>query len=1695
MDKKDNPQIEKAMKSSIQAIENGDILGGKKGLIWVLRNDPNNSEAWMLLAGVIGDKNKEADCYSMVLKLDPNNENAYRELKNLGYQPEILNNRGLTRETPKTKGDGVSEHEQIRVEEEVGDPVKYKLEASRSELLDLSLFNKLLNYRSLKTRGVEIIDENTIDLYRILVKEGRMMTFLPTPERNDEDQEILLEEDSSGGDGSLGQPDEFEAEKALRFTDNKLQTPYTSQTLQKRLLNTYYAAQTYIEEQGVNILYLALGMLHWHESQSSELLRRAPLILVPVQLSRSDVRSKFRIRYSDEDIGENLSLRTKLQSDFAIKLPGFPEEEDIDINTYFQDISNVIPINQRWKVDSSAVTLGFFSFGKFLMFNDIDSINWSEESKPEIHPIISGLLHYGFDEERLEFDEEMEIDSVVTPENSRQVVDADSSQTIAILEVNRGRNIVIQGPPGTGKSQTITNLVSEAIGHGKTVLFVSEKMAALEVVKRRLDNVGLGDVCLELHSQKTKKKIVLEELKRSLDLGEPKRNLPLDINELVRNQEKLNNYSKAVNSEIGKSKLTPYEVYGQLTLIKDKLSEIDYQILALLEADRWSNVVAQRNIALTEELQLLINKIGRPVDHPFWGSKKSILLPADRDNICEKLLIAKRSLNGLIKKSIDVSDILQLPGNTTQPWIVSLIENSDFILSSPNFDGIKVKSSIWTENTIELDEFLCTGQRIKFLHNKYRYILKDEAWDKDVLDLRDLTDYYSTKWWRALSRKYRDSKRNIKDLCSQDIPKSLKDQIEIIDAIIEVQKLQPTLNDFRIEAKETFGDKWIGVNSDWDDLIKISSWLVKYHKKLISGGVPKQTINYVASSPDLSILHRETELLKNRLSQHENACQTVVDILELDQSLRFGKGKIITDLSFEEQEYQFNNWENELDRLQEIITLRSLNQKLEENGLGSAVEISKSWKVAHLHLVDLLKLTWLSMTLSRAWVERPILANFDGDIHEHSIVKFCELDTKLLTQNRIKLAYEHWETLPKYRAMGQLGVLYHEFNKKRRHKPIRKLIREAGNLIQVIKPVFMMSPLSIAKFLPPDTIDFDMIIFDEASQVKPVDAFGAILRGKQLVVVGDDRQLPPTTFFETAIDVDDDISDSITVDLESILGLCVAQGINQRMLRWHYRSQHESLITVSNYYFYDNKLVVFPSPDKDKRGVGLRYHYLPNTFYSRGQTRKNLEEAKEVVEAIMHHAKSSPNLTLGVAAFSISQMEAIRDQLEIRRRLDPSCEVFFHSHPEEPFFIKNLENVQGDERDVILISVGYGHTSEGRVSMNFGPINQEGGERRLNVLITRARKRCEVFTNLKADDIDLNRTKSKGVLVLKRFLKYAETGSLDIPIPTGGESDSSFEEAVASRLRELDYCIEHQVGTGGFYIDLAIIDEESPGRYLLGIECDGATYNSAKSARDRDRLRQEVLERLGWRIHRIWSTDWFRNPQREVERLINSIEEAKDYYQTLESNNNFARNNPIQQDPPVQRYKNNARSSPPIDITPYKTANLSIINYREVLHEVSQDVMAEWIRIIVNFESPVHEEEVVRRIANCAGVKRIGRRIRENFHSGLLKATRDGNVIRKEKFLWQPNMELLKIRSRLPLPNSSRKIQLIPPEEIALAIIEIIKASYGINRDMIPPEVCELFGFKRTTNDMIAYVDNLINKLLNEGKIIKNGKFLNLPRN
>ncbi len=655
-----------------------------------------------------------------------------------------------------------------------------------------------------------------------------------------------------------------------------------------------------------------------------------------------------------------------------------------------------------------------------------------------------------------------------------------------------------------------------------------------------------------------------------------------------------------------------------------------------------------------------------------------------------------------------------------------------------------------------------------------------------------------------------------------------------------------------------------------------------------------------------------------------------------------------------------------------------------------------------------------------------------------------------------------------------MSVLRNEINKQRRHLPLRKLLDQAGDIIVQIKPVFMMSPLSVAQFLKPDTIKFDYVIFDEASQVKPIEAFGALLRGANAVVVGDDKQLPPSNFFNQDVDseeFDEESESSSITDMESILDLLVTKNAKQTMLQWHYRSKHESLIAVSNKYFYDDKLINLPSAFAQNEELGLKFIHLPNTIYS---ARKNEKEALYIVNALREHSIAYPNpdkRSIGIVAFSNVQKDCIENLLMKVRKEDTAFDRYMSSaeNAKEPFFVKNLENVQGDERDVIFVSICYGKTIEGKLSKNFGPVNRVGGERRLNVLFTRARLKCVIFSNFTAADLPVSETDSKGLTILKAFLDFAQNRNFNLAISTNKPTYSPFEDAVKWALEKEGYEIHTQIGSVGYFIDLAIPHPEQKGRYLLGIECDGATYHSSRSARERDRIRQDVLEGLGWKIYRIWSTDWFRHPSLELQKLLDHIAILKSDVPPV------VNHIPIIVEP-VFEQKEDFR-------TQWK------INYQQALVDFSGlDLYAEEDSILLNIisqylkaESPIHENHLKTIVRQSFGFGRAGNIIDAKFDSVLHLGCKRGEWIKRGEFFCLLNHQIEKARDRSNLPEKYRRIDWVAPEEIRFTLKKIVEVGKSTEvSDLMKETLRTLTGGVRLTQGIEWVISKEVQSLISE---------------
>ena len=1364
--------------------------------------------------------------------------------------------------------------------------VRSRVEESRKELLDLGLRNPLLNYRTLRGKGVEIVGESAEQVFDTLVTEGRPMSFLPGQEED---------AGAEDADSPYAWPD-----GGVNQSDRYLQTGESPSNLHKRLLNTFRDAHTSIEETGVNTLFLVLGMLRWYESDSSQQARLAPLVLVPVQLERGGARDRFTLRYTDDDLGANLSIIEKARADFGVAIPGqealvpdsgdlAPDSGDVDATGYIAQVAAVVSQStpDRWSVEPDRIALGFFSFNKLLMYLDLG------ESTVAENEIIADLFGDGFREPSSAIGDGDHLDSHLSPQDTYHVLDADSSQSLAIHDATGGRNLVIQGPPGTGKSQTITNIIATAVGRGQRALFVSEKMAALEVVKRRLDSIGLGDPCLELHSHKTNKRQTLDELKRALDLQEiSDGDHDGGLEDLGRTRQQLNSYSEAVNTPVGNSGLTPHKAFGELLIHSGAANKNPIGWTQLTGIGGWSGDDFRRKREVVDELRLRLQNCGVPRQHPFYGAQLRSLGLAAQSGLLENIEAAAGALEALADSSGNLADRLPLVRAENAAAVKSLLEAARLVDGAPDLSGLVLAAPQWLTYPGQIKELLEQGLRWRRVHSEYDDFFLPEAWDTDLSQARAVLNTTGRSvLGRLLSPKCRQARRALAGVLRGEFPRDVNRQIELIDAISEERQLRSDINGSYPEAALALGRRWAGLTTDWDALAPSVRWWLDR-----AGQVGPEVTAALQSRADAGNSPGLAEAIAAAGAALDNYRAGIGEVqsgLDLHLTERFGNPEGLPALSFAEQRQTLRQWADRLPEIQDIIGFNNGVDALLQENLRPVVAVAVENPDAVKSLTDWFELAWYESVAETALAERPALRDFNGQLHEGRIERFRTLDRQFMDLNRSRVALAHRETADRRNGLPdrlvregtgddltrkqqqQLRVLQREIEKRSRHKPIRQLIAEAGDLIQELKPVFMMSPLSIAKYLAPGTVKFDLVVFDEASQVRPVDALGALLRGVKAVVVGDSKQLPPTSFFDKISHGDESVDEeSVTADIESVLGLFASQGAPSRQLRWHYRSRHESLIAVSNREFYDNNLVVFSSPDAGREGAGLQYHHLPEAVYDRGRSRTNPREAEAVARAVMEHAARNPGLTLGVAAFSQAQALAIDDRLETLRRQDPSVEEFFAAHPEEPFFVKNLENVQGDERDVIFISVGYGREENGRVYQNFGPLSNEGGERRLNVLITRAKLQCHVFTNLRAEDIDASG--ALGRRALRTFLSYAETGQMqDQPHLSGFEVDSPFQRAVAARLEECGYLVHQEVASGGRFVDIGIVDPQRPGRYIIGIECDGASYHSSRSARDRDRLREQVLRGLGWQLHRIWSTDWYHHPERELQRAVAAIEQAK----------------------------------------------------------------------------------------------------------------------------------------------------------------------------------------------------------------------------
>jgi len=1523
------------------------------------------------------------------------------------------------------------------------------LEELRNRLLDLTLRNNLLNYKPSAARSIEIIESNLAEIYNTLILDEKGMKFHPG------------EKDTSSA------PEEKNIwkypifSKSSKHTDSTLATPYTDIELRKKLYSLQNKSRTVFEEQGYPTLYLALGFVQWTENESSKQLK-APLLLLPVDLERQKIKENYTLRWTGEDPVVSLSLSAKF-AEQGIELPdlGHPDTA-AEVGAFFDSVEETIK-SKGWML-CPEIVLDLFSFKKYVMFKDLDPASWGEDFSIEDNPLIDSIFN----------PTEAPAETADLPQTGEcfNIVDADSSQLAVIREAKAGKNLVVEGPPGTGKSQTIANMIAEMLAAGKTVLFVSEKMAALEVVKRRLDGAGLSRFCLELHSQTAKKVEFIRELERCIQHPTSPAAEVCDTTKIDALKTELSGYCSELREPIGACGFSPYDLFGIREQYRYEFESSpgrqNYRLpkVAVENASAITPEDYQAAVSALADIESYLPSILKDGDtlssHPWAETRPGMILPSDRDEIHDLTVAYRDGVERLVCAMRAVSDAAGIPLPHSETDIPLMMEICRSLTSEFTATPEILSNRLW-DNTEAVDRLISRMKKLSETRRKLLGIFTPEIFDRNPARLYSEFMKYSEK--NVISKLFSGDFKRLKEELRSYYGGSLPTDAVILSDLKEARNYLTDRDGWLSEERSyrsLFEPVWDGEDTDASVLFEYRNWVLAIRTMIAEGLITEQTVMHIADGtlgPDvMSGLFTELEAAAKA---HSEESALLFDRLGIDE--------VSEDITFAQMRRTADVWITEIDRLEEWSKFLSYAEVCAGTAAAQILPLIMTDKIDYDALIPAFLTGYADALLKEAYQQRPILAHFSQMPHEQKIAAFREFDLQMVSSNAKRLVQILDGNIPELftgaSRESEMGVLTGEFNRKRGHMSIRSLMTKSGSLIQKIKPCFMMSPLSVAQYLDPRSVMFDIIIFDEASQVKPEDALGALMRGRQLVVMGDSRQLPPTTFFDQIGGEESDEEEESTAgitDMESLLHVCKQSFVTKR-LRWHYRSRHESLIAVSNAEFYDGTLQVFPSPMHDTEDVGLSFVHVEDSVYERGKAGVNRGEAKAVAEAVIDYYRRFPNKTLGVATFSTKQQELIRREVDLLLRDNPDVESLMRPENGEHFFVKNLETVQGDERDSMLISIGYGFDENHRLSRNFGPLNQTDGERRLNVLITRARERCVVFANFRGYDLPVESDTPDGVAALSAFLTYAETRNA-APLSAGEDISPDvadfFPETVARMLEDNGYTVARNVGCAGFRIDLAVLHPETEGVYMAGILCDGPFYWSAADARDRDRLRGQVLEGLGWNLIRIWSPEWFQHPASCTKVLLDflvdaakkeplklSVEPEIPVVEAVEE---------IEEEPAEEVPLSTVQSS--ACFVPYVCCDSCVLQSYNQFASVHDSVLQTGIVEIVRAEGPISESLLIARIKELGSVPRMTAAIKERIANLAEASVAEGTLTRDvEKFYSLSGGEPT-ARKR----EGKWSISDVSLDEIALAARIVLEKQFATPMSDLIKQTAASLGFKAT---------------------------------
>lgn len=1540
--------------------------------------------------------------------------------------------------------------ETIQIEPHMQEDALPKKMQWERKLLDLGMRNTLINLRLTKTQ-LPILTNSLDDLENALA-DGSDFTILPRP------VDWQMEAFSFEALHEMRAADIIKAE----FDNKRLRSVLTEGELSKIIKELYRTARTALEENGANTLYLAMGMLRWYESKRSSKARYAPIILMPIEMVRKSAAQGYVIRLRDDEPQMNITLLEKLKQDFGIVVKGLdplPEDEHgVDIRKVLTIMRKAVMEQSHWDVLETAC-IGIFSFSQFVMWNDIRNRTDDLLGNKIVRSLMEGKL--AWEAQPMEMGERVDENNVLLP------MPADASQLYAIRAACNGESFVLHGPPGTGKSQTITSLIANALAKGKRVLFVAEKMAALEVVEKRLENIGIGPFCLELHSNKSKKKDVLEQLRKATEVTKTKtaEEYAQKAEQLAAMRGELDVYARQIHQE-RKCGSNAYALINEYELYRDapELSPFDSAFIqGLTKGD------LERQKMLVERLIAAAKAIGHPCNHPL------------RAVVCTQYTQSLRnSLKNTVDSYMKQAETIQNHGNRLTAVlgekapacyedVKKLVKTASYLVCWYEMPSAWTKIDFPQQYFEKVTELANHAAKANFWEEKLLERFHPGFLTQDGETLWEELIDVSLKWFLPKMLGMNKLTKAINAYAKAPVDKdSLQNHIM---ALREYQQEGRAAKELLQKYGQDLGNFYCGKATDWNKIASLAAEAQNAYREVYAlyGGY--------------DILHTHGGRLELREA-----------VFGLKDGLpAFDEAKTAFDSLLNIRQKEEENWLEgqktlclrileHADELKEWIAYVNAVEEAKKAGLSN-VAAGYAEGMEHASVLPAYKKALLQGLIADAMDDSDALNRFSGAVFNEKIEQYKRMDQEWtrLSQQEVycRLAGKVPNFTYEAAHSSELGILQRCIKSGGRGTSIRKLFDQIPNLLSRLCPCMLMSPISAAQYLDPRQEPFDIVVFDEASQLPTCKAVGVLARGKEAVIVGDPKQMPPTSFFATNT-VDEDNLEA--EDLESVLDDCLALNMPQSHLLWHYRSRHESLIAFSNSRFYENKLLTFPSVNDRESKVHLVH---VDGVFDRGKTRTNKGEAQAVVQEIQRRYKD-PELSkqsIGIVTFNISQQHLIDDLLTEAYTRDGELEKWALNE-EEPLFIKNLENVQGDERDVILFSIGFGPDEKGKLYMNFGPLNRDGGWRRLNVAVSRARCEMMVFSTMRSDQLDLNRSKAEGVAALRSFLEYAEGRALAVEEATveRKESYSGVAESICKALKEKGYETDLSVGRSEYRLDVGVVDPKNPDRYMLGIMLDGFSYGAAKTTRDREIAQIGVLSGLGWKILRIWCVDWWDNRDKELKRILDKLQEIQTSEEASKAEGAAAAEEPDALTPGSEEPAKLQSHVPEavamtVPTAPAKSAPVykaAVLPYKALPADSftepgNESAVQRKIRSVIDKEAPVSFPLLTRRVVQSYGIARAGNRIQGHMSNVLKKMRLQTTVQEGTAFFWKEDQNPFAYNAfRINGEGENRRdIKDVPVQEIAAAVYTVLYEQIGMAQEDLLREAANKLGYTRLGSNVL----------------------------